>query len=145
MWIRENNLILGGDLNFSLGASEVWGHRASPDSLINLFLNFLDQVGLVDVETKKPTPTWCKRRVGVDHVAKHLNKFLLAEEFLDSFDLVRQWVAYGGESDHFPIMLDLRERNRRVLRPFKFFEGWISDPSFQELVRGLCLPIVEGN
>jgi hypothetical protein len=78
-------------------------------------------------------------------VAKRLDRFLLSEEVLDSFDLVRQWVAYGGESDHFPIMLELRDRSRRVSSPFKFFEGWISDPSYQELVRGLWSSITDGN
>jgi hypothetical protein len=32
-----------------------------------------------------------------------------------------------------------------VSSPFKFFEGWLSDPSFQDLVREMWVPIMEGN
>jgi hypothetical protein len=42
-------------------------------------------------------------------------------------------------------MLELRDRRRRVSSPFKFFEGWISDPSYQELIRGLWSSIDDGN
>jgi hypothetical protein len=81
------------------------GSSGCPGPPNQLLSKFLDQVGLVDVEPQKLTPTWCNRRVGDDRVAKRLDIFLLADEFLDSFDLVRQWVAFGGESDHFPILL----------------------------------------
>ena len=77
----------------------------------------------MDIEPQKITPTWCNKMVGDDRVAKNLDIFLLEEVFLDSFELVRQWVVFGGEYDHLPIMLDLRDRSRRVSIPFKFFEG----------------------
>jgi exonuclease III len=64
-WFKDKDFLLGGDLNFSLGASEVWGPRAAQDPLNNFFLNYLDQVGLVDVEPQKLTPTWCNRWVGL--------------------------------------------------------------------------------
>ena len=59
----------------------------------------------MDIEPQKITPTWSNHRVGDERVAKRLDIFLLVEEFLDSFDLVRHWVAYARESDHFSIML----------------------------------------
>jgi len=144
-WFRGKDLILGGDLNFSLGASKLSGQHDALITLTNLFLNFLDQIGLVDIEPQKLPLTWCNRRIGDDMVNKRLEKNLLSEEVLDSFDLVRQWVTYGGESDHFSIMLELRDRSKRVSIPSKFFEGWISNPSYQELVRGLWSSITDGN
>jgi hypothetical protein len=140
-WLSGKEIILGGDLNFSLGAAEVWGPRVVPDSLTNYFQNFLDQHGLIDVEPLKLNPTWCNRRVGDDRVAKHLDRFLLSEDLLESLELVRQWVSCGGESDHNLIVLELSGRSRRASSPFKFFEGWILDPSYQALVRGLWTPI----
>jgi hypothetical protein len=59
-WFKAKDFLLGGDLNFSLGASEVWGPRAAPDPLNQFFLNFLDQQGLVDLEPQnylQPGPT----------------------------------------------------------------------------------------
>jgi hypothetical protein len=142
-WFQGKDFLLGGDLNFSLGASEVWGPRAAPDPLNNFFLNFLEQEGLMDVEPQKLSPTWCNRRVGLERVAKCLDRFLLTEDLLESSDLVRQWVTYGGESDHLPILIEFRAKNRRVVSPFKFFEGWLNDPTFLDLVRELWVNIPE--
>jgi hypothetical protein len=70
-------------------------------------------------------------------VAKHLDRFLLSKEVLESLYLVIQWVTCGGESDHNRIMMELRGRIRRASIPFKLFEGCISDPYYQALIRGL--------
>jgi hypothetical protein len=35
-FLKKEDLILGGDLNFSLGTTESWGQRAIPDALIRL-------------------------------------------------------------------------------------------------------------
>jgi hypothetical protein len=142
-WFKRKYFILGGDLNFSLGASEVWGPRAAPDPLKNYFLKFLDQWGLVDVEPQKLTPTWCNRRVGSDRVAKRLDRFLLTDDLLDSSALVRQWVTFGGESDHHPILFEFGTSSRRMTSPFKFFEVWLTNPSFMELVKELWVKIPE--
>jgi hypothetical protein len=131
---------LGGDLNFSLGAAEVWGPRTSPDPMTNYFTHFLDLHGLLDLEPVKLQLTWRNRRVGDDRVAKRLDRFLLKEELVDSLALARQWVACSGESDHNPIVLELCGRVRRAPNPFKFFEGWLKDPEYQALVRKLWTP-----
>jgi hypothetical protein len=49
----------------------------------------------------------------------------------------------GGESDHLPILIEFRAKNQRVASPFKFFEGWLNDPTFIELVRKLWVKIPE--
>ena len=35
--LKCEKLILGGDLNFSMGLSKIWGVRARPDSLSDFF------------------------------------------------------------------------------------------------------------
>ena len=35
--LREDRVIIGGDLNFSLGQTEVWGPHACVDLLMNYF------------------------------------------------------------------------------------------------------------
>jgi exonuclease III len=39
-WLTDRDVIVGGDLNFSLGATEVWGPRATPDPLTDYFTHF---------------------------------------------------------------------------------------------------------
>jgi len=68
-------------------------------------------------------------------VAKCLDRFLLTEDLLESSDLVRQWVTFGVELDHLPILLEFRAKNRRVVSPFKFFEDWLNDTTFLDMGR----------
>jgi hypothetical protein len=69
-WFSEQEVVVGGDLNFSLGASEVWGPRSSLDPLVDYFTHFLESFGLLDVESVKLQPTWRNMRVGEARVAK---------------------------------------------------------------------------
>jgi exonuclease III len=54
--LKADNLILGGDLNFSLGAAEVWGPSARPDQLSALFTHLLSANGLLDIAPRKLNP-----------------------------------------------------------------------------------------
>ena len=56
------DLILGGDLNFSLALAEVWGPRVVLDVLLNYFLNGLVQKEWLDINPVKVTPTWRNTR-----------------------------------------------------------------------------------
>ena len=50
-------LVFGGDLNFSLGLSEIWGVNACVDALIDFFTNLLEGNGLVDITPLVSIPT----------------------------------------------------------------------------------------
>ena len=54
-------LVFGGDLNFSLGISEIWGDRARVDVLTDFFFNLLEGLGLVDITPLVSIPTWSNR------------------------------------------------------------------------------------
>lgn len=53
----------------------------------------------------------------------------------------QQWVDWGGESDHNPIMLEIRSEVRKPPSPFKFNSAWISDPSFYDIVKSIWNPL----
>jgi len=46
-------LILGGDLNFSLGEAESWGPKAHPDSPTAFFRHLIASKALIDVAPPK--------------------------------------------------------------------------------------------
>ena len=84
------NLIIGGDLNFSLGQAEVWGPHAKPDLLSDYFTRLLVDKGWLDVEPVILKPTWKNNRWGEGRVAKRLDRFLISERIMDNRHLVRQ-------------------------------------------------------
>ena len=84
---------MGGDLNFSLGAAEVWGPCSTMDPLTDYFTHYLDSFGLLDLYPVKLQTTWQNLRIGDARVAKRLDHFLLMEDPVDSLGLARQWVV----------------------------------------------------
>ena len=85
-------MVVGGDLNFTLGQNEIWGPHAHADPLEGFFLQRLVEKNLLDIEPVKLKPTWSNNRGGEARVAKRLDRFLVAEQLVDRFFLVRQWV-----------------------------------------------------
>lgn len=77
-------VILGGDLNFSLGTAEIWGPRESSDPLSNFFKAHLIQRDLIDLDPIKLEPTRRNRRVGDDIIAKRLDRFLVGDPIAHS-------------------------------------------------------------
>ena len=76
-------LIFGGDLNFSLGFSKIWGVKARVDCLSDLFSKKLETYGLVDIVPHVLTPTWSNRRVGDECISMCLDRLMVSADFLD--------------------------------------------------------------
>ena len=48
--LRSENVVIGGDLHFTLGAHEIWGPRARVDLLANFFSNLLQNIKMADLD-----------------------------------------------------------------------------------------------
>lgn len=68
--LRNHNLVVGGDLNFSIGTAETWGPSAREDSLSYFFLNLLNTHNLMDINLLKLRPTWRNRRTSEARISK---------------------------------------------------------------------------
>jgi exonuclease III len=68
--LKVKTLILGGDLNFSMRAAEVWGPSARPNQLTVRISHLLTINGLLDIAPRKLNPTWRNMRTGEARVAK---------------------------------------------------------------------------
>ena len=77
-------------------------------------------------------------------MAKCLDHFLVTECFVESVELIRQCEENGGDSNHFPIMLEFLGGGRNTCSPFKFIPRWLDDNYFGELVKAEWVPCVLG-
>jgi hypothetical protein len=72
--LAQSDLILAGDLNFSMGIDEVWGATALIDPLAVFFKDLFANNHLVDVVPAEVLPTWRNGRSGVDGIQKRLDR-----------------------------------------------------------------------
>lgn len=77
--LNSSNIVVGGDLNVSLGLSESWGPMAQANPLADFFLNKLWMGKFIDVDLLKEKPTWRNKRVREAMVAKCLDQFFIKE------------------------------------------------------------------
>eukprot|EP00253_Pinus_taeda_P006494 PITA_06494 len=129
-FLQNKSLVLGGDLNFSIGRAEAWGPSAREDPLSVFFLNMFSVNNLIDINLLKLKPTWRNRRTGDARVAKRLDRFLINDELAARIPMFRQWIEEGGCSDHFPVFLEFSIPPPKPPAPFKFNFSWLQDVSF---------------
>ena len=75
---KSSSLIMGGDLNFSMGYSEIWGTKARVDPLSDFFNRQLDGLDLVDIALAVSLPTWSNRRIGIENISKRLDRLMIS-------------------------------------------------------------------
>eukprot|EP00253_Pinus_taeda_P004777 PITA_04777 len=141
--MQDDNIILGGDLNFALGFSESWGHSAQVDGLSDTISALLEQHQWVDIPSARIQYTWSNNRSGDHSLARRLERFLIKEAFLTSLSRIRQWVGTGGISDHRPILLELADTSQKIKSPFNFNASWLKDPSYIQLEAELAISSFE--
>jgi hypothetical protein len=132
--LKESNLILGNDLNFTISARETWGNNARSDPLDSYFNQMIQGEGLIDIEPINLLPTWRNGRGTQDYVAKRLDHFLISESLVDSGNIFRTWVVNVKISDHMPVVFQMEPTQQKHKVPFKFNLVWLKDPYFASLV-----------
>ena len=132
---KSTYLVFGGDLNFSLGLSDIWGVNAHVDALTDYFTNILVGLGLVDIAPLDSIPTWSNRRVGTECICKRLDKLLLSAYFLYRDFIFKQWIGSGGDSDHQPVFLQLSSNTSKKHCPFKFNACWLEHAELVEILK----------
>ena len=66
---------------------------------------------------------------------KQLDHFLIKEYLAAHIPFFCQWVSSRGDSDHFPIFLELKGFSRKPGSPYKFNPRWLKDQSYNDLVK----------
>lgn len=87
--MQADQIIVGGDLNFSLGHWESQGPHATPDPLSYYFDKFLDKSNFFDLYMAKKVPTWCNRIIGEATLARRLDHFFITSKLFFWIDRAR--------------------------------------------------------
>lgn len=87
--MSSENLIIGGNLNFSIGYGESWGTNAQVDRLTKSMERLLEQHHLTYIPMNKPLPTWRNRCIGEATLTRRLDIFLIKDTLIQNISLYR--------------------------------------------------------
>jgi exonuclease III len=120
--------LLAGDFNAILAPEEKQGGRDFGSSSHNVFSDFVQVMGLVDLGYNGNPFTWCNKRHGRAKIKERLDHGLSNHDWLLLFpdSIVHHLPATA--SDHNPIKITT-EGNSSPLKPFKFESFWTRDNS----------------
>ena len=110
-----------------MGNAEIWGPKARVDNLSDFFTLKVVEHGLVDIEPSKLLPTWSNRRSSLDRICKRKDRFLVSEDLMEKNFRFHQWVGHGGDSNHYPMMLLIKNGERKPHCMFKFNANWLNE------------------
>jgi hypothetical protein len=88
------DLIVAGDLNFTVSAGEVWGDSTHLDPLVAIFKDLFTKKQLVDILPTNVVPTWRNGRTSQNEISKRLDMFYVSEDLISTIARYMSWVAY---------------------------------------------------
>lgn len=106
------------------------------------FREVLDDSGLIDLGSVRPSVTWKGSQVGnYSRVFKRLGKAVCNPPWRTLFENASVGVLPRVKSDHHPILVDFRDDlpQRIPRRPFRFIAAWPRHPEFPKFIQS-CWP-----
>ncbi|KAE8713266.1 hypothetical protein F3Y22_tig00110213pilonHSYRG00218 [Hibiscus syriacus] len=122
--------VLGGDFNSILRLDEKDGGSCRGSGVRNLFVAFVFELGLFEVDYRGSKFTW--RR---GNLCKRLDRYLMNSCWADIFSgtIVLHLDRVG--SDHCPLLLKAQNTTRvQGNRPFRFIAAWQDHPQFKSFL-----------
>ncbi|MQM00346.1 hypothetical protein Taro_033080 [Colocasia esculenta] len=127
--------LIVGDFNCVRYADEKIGVKKLTSSYLRDFNNCIDQAFLMDLKIVGKTLSWSNHSVGIRRIACRLDRALVNQCWLDSFQ--DSYVSYGDtlHSDHAQLTIFTEELIAGGPKPFRFFTMWAQHESFHSTVQ----------
>lgn len=101
-----------------------------------------------ELEHVKPTSgkfAWSNKRIGLGHIATHLDRFIVQSSFLTCGLMATSKILPNYTSEHKPILVELSLDGNLGPIPFRFNSLWIHQEGFQEVVSEAWNQQVQGS
>ncbi|GKV31438.1 hypothetical protein SLEP1_g40124 [Rubroshorea leprosula] len=120
---------IGGDFNVIRCLQERKGGRSARREIMG-FQEFILNSGLMHLPLLGRKYTWYQPN---GQCMSRLDRFLFNDEWLTKWPDLKQWGLHRSMSDHSPILVK-NEAHNWGPKPFKFFNAWLHNPGFTEMV-----------
>lgn len=135
---------LMGDFNTFLHPFETNGIMPRRCIYIEEFRSCVSSLGLTDLRYQGPVFTWWDSNLA-DPVNRKLDRILVNDSWLDTFDLSLAQFLPRGLSDHNPAGVHLGILREYIHKPFQLFQHVMDCDSFLDVVQGAWNTPVTGN
>lgn len=122
---------MAGDFNATVRASErKGGSEAYERREFAGFCQFIYEMDLIDIPVLGKKISWFS---GDGRVKSRLDRLLLIEELISSWQVTAQWIGNRDNSDHCPIWIDCLTLDWGP-KPFRFNNCWLGHKDFKVFV-----------
>lgn len=135
---------LMGDFNIFLNPHETNGLMPRRTSYIEDFRSFSNDLGLTDLRYQGSVFTWWDGNI-INPVQRKLDRVLVNDVWLSTFDLSAAEFLPRGLSDHNPAAVHLGIARDRVHKPFRIFQHILEHDLFLDTVSKAWADPVFGN
>ncbi|OVA12305.1 Endonuclease/exonuclease/phosphatase [Macleaya cordata] len=136
MFAAANSLlwILMGDFNSILDSQEKVGGTAIRPYHFADFHNCVSQAHIFDLAYTGCFFTWSNNQLSDGRISKTLDRAMVNAEWLQYFQDSTADFLPPGLSDHSPIITSIFFNREKHPRPFRFYNSWVSELGFMEVV-----------
>lgn len=138
-------IIIARDLNVTLAAEEKKGGSHIRDPAREWVEDIMIGWDLEDIKPSARKYTWSNKRLGPNHIAARLDRFLVQASFLTSGLMASSKIFPNCTSDHKPISLELFMDGFLGPIPFRFSPLWIQQEGFNEVVSEVWNRKIQGS
>lgn len=123
-----------GDFNVVLGAHEYRGKGFPLQAASDEFRLWSESFALTHLLTRGAFYTWSIGRRGKNFTEKRLDRAVCNDGWLSFWTVVSCCTLTKSNSDHLPLLLDLRKEERSFPSSFKFMKMWASHQDCAKLI-----------
>ncbi|XP_058747086.1 uncharacterized protein LOC131620082 [Vicia villosa] len=124
---KDGEWVMGGDFNAIKNVRERKGRAVMYNNReAVLFADFINKSSLVDIPCKGKKFSWFS---GDGKSRSRIDRFLLSNNVVNKWEIIRQFIGDRDISDHCPIWL-LSDKSNWGPKPFRFNNEWFSSESF---------------
>ncbi|KAK9045242.1 hypothetical protein V6N11_059129 [Hibiscus sabdariffa] len=130
-----------GDSNVMSSQEEKLGGMLFDPNHARDFFEFIDTMGLLDIPISGGTFTWSNQRSDDEAILEKLDRVLCSSNWNISFPKAVAMLDIATGSDHDPIIVLLKDLNRKCMREFKFESKWLLKRICTTTVQDSWVPI----
>jgi hypothetical protein len=113
-------IIIAVDFNVTLSSKEKQGGNIFKDPFNEKIEDLIEEWDLINIKPSKGNFTWSNKRLGLGHIAMHLDRSLIQSDFIVDNIIISLKIIPYIISDHKPIALMIQDSPDYGPLPFRF-------------------------